>query len=129
MQNEFRQRQISGKGHLEITHIGTNQTWLPADGFHRPGLVRNPGTSRQRLTQERKAEHLRRLRLPQTITQAGCGDALPGIGATLAQRIVDYRAANGNFRCVEDVMKVSGIGAGKFEKIQNSITVTQEDGT
>ena len=56
-------------------------------------------------------------------------DALPGIGATLAQRIVDYRAANGNFRCVEDIMKVSGIGAGKFEKIQNSITVTQEDGT
>jgi len=56
-------------------------------------------------------------------------DALPGIGAKLAQRIVDYRAANGNFRCAEDVMKVPGIGAGKFEKIKASITVEGENGT
>ena len=50
-------------------------------------------------------------------------EALPGIGSTLAQRIVDYRNQNGPFDRVEDLMKVDGIGQAKYDGLQNLITV------
>jgi competence protein ComEA len=50
-------------------------------------------------------------------------ESLPGIGPTLAQRIIDYRQANGPFAQVEDVMEVSGIGPAILEKIGDLITV------
>jgi competence protein ComEA len=51
-------------------------------------------------------------------------EALPGIGGVLAQRIVDYRSQNGPFRTIEDLLKVSGISQGTFEKITDFITVS-----
>lgn len=51
-------------------------------------------------------------------------EALPGIGGVLAQRIVDYRSGNGPFKRIEDLLKVSGIGQGTFEKIKDYITVS-----
>ena len=56
-------------------------------------------------------------------------DTLPGIGPKLAARIVAYRNENGPFKTAEDVMKVAGIGAGKFEKFKDRIAVTQEGTT
>jgi competence protein ComEA len=49
--------------------------------------------------------------------------ALPGIGPTLAQRIVEYRQANGPFSRPEDIKKVKGIGDGIFSEIKDWITV------
>ncbi len=49
-------------------------------------------------------------------------DALPGIGPTTAQKILDYREENGPFSTIEDIMNVSGIGPATFEDIQNLIT-------
>ncbi len=49
--------------------------------------------------------------------------ALDGIGPELAGRIVAYRKANGYFRSIEEICKVQGIGASKFEAIRHSITV------
>ena len=49
-------------------------------------------------------------------------DLLPGIGPALAQRIVDYRQAQGPFLRIEDIMEVPGIGPGTFEKIRELIT-------
>lgn len=50
-------------------------------------------------------------------------ETLPGIGSTLAQRIVDYRDANGPFEAVEDIQNVEGIGSVTFEGIRDLITV------
>jgi competence protein ComEA len=49
--------------------------------------------------------------------------ALPRIGPALAQRIVDYRAAHGAFRAIEDIMQVAGIGPATFAQIKDLITV------
>ena len=50
-------------------------------------------------------------------------DELPKIGPVLAQRIVDYREANGDFAYVEELMNVEGIGEGIFEKIKDLVEV------
>jgi competence protein ComEA len=50
-------------------------------------------------------------------------EALPGIGPVLAQRILDYRLANGPFATIDDIQSVDGIGPGIFEKIKDLITV------
>ncbi len=49
---------------------------------------------------------------------------LPGIGKVYAERIVEYREANGQFQTIEDIMNVSGIGESTFAKIKDRITVS-----
>lgn len=48
---------------------------------------------------------------------------LPGIGKSKAQAIISYREKNGNFKKIEDIKNVSGIGDSVFEKIKNSIII------
>lgn len=48
---------------------------------------------------------------------------IPGVGTTRAAAIVAYREAHGAFQKTEDIMKVSGIKEGTFEKIKDSIRV------
>jgi competence protein ComEA len=48
--------------------------------------------------------------------------ALPGIGETYAQRIIDYRNANGPFQDISDIKNVDGIGEKRYESIKNLIT-------
>jgi len=43
---------------------------------------------------------------------------LPGVGPSLARRIVEYREANGPFQSVDDLQNVSGIGPSKFAKME-----------
>lgn len=50
-------------------------------------------------------------------------DSLPGIGPTIAQRIIDYREENGGFGVIEDIMNVSGVGPSTYEQIKDLITV------
>ena len=50
-------------------------------------------------------------------------ETLPGIGAELASRIVEYRNQNGKFSSSEDIKNVSGIGDSKFEKLKDLICV------
>ena len=48
---------------------------------------------------------------------------LDGIGAVTAKTIMDYRAQNGPFTKIEDIMLVKGIKQATFNKIKDSITV------
>ncbi len=72
------------------------------------------------------------------ISQAGSSNALnintasatelqqlKGIGNVLAQRILDYRAANGPFTSLEELQNVRGISTALIDEIQAEITVGQ----
>ena len=50
-------------------------------------------------------------------------DSLPGIGPSLAERIIEYREENGNFKNIEDLQNVKGIGDAKFADIKDKVTV------
>ena len=50
-------------------------------------------------------------------------DLLPGIGPSTAQKIINYRTANGNFVSVEDLILVPGIGPAKMDQIQDLISI------
>ena len=50
-------------------------------------------------------------------------DSLDGIGASTANKIIEYRNENGKFKTIEDIKNVSGIGESKFKNIKDHITV------
>ena len=50
-------------------------------------------------------------------------ETLPGIGASTAAKIITFRDENGPFTTIEEIMNVPGIGQGKFDQLQDLITV------
>lgn len=50
-------------------------------------------------------------------------DTLPRIGPALAQRIIDYREANGRFRSVDDLRSITGIGEKTFDGLKDLVRV------
>jgi competence protein ComEA len=60
-----------------------------------------------------------------TATQAQL-ESLPGLGAKAAERILEYRQKNGQFKKVEDLMNVKGIGEKSFLKLKPLLTVTEK---
>jgi competence protein ComEA len=50
-------------------------------------------------------------------------ETLPGIGEVTAQRIVEYREANGPFETIEEIQNVSGIGPKTFEGMRDMLRV------
>ena len=50
-------------------------------------------------------------------------ETLPGIGPSLASKIIEYRNQNGKFESIEDIKNINGIGDNKYEKIKDLITV------
>lgn len=50
-------------------------------------------------------------------------DSLDGIGPVIASRIIDYRKKNGSFLTIDDLQKVSGIGAAKFAQIKSKVRI------
>lgn len=50
-------------------------------------------------------------------------DSLPGVGPVTAQRILDWRAAHGRFRSVDQLREVSGIGEARFAQLKELVRV------
>ena len=50
-------------------------------------------------------------------------ESLPGIGPSLAQRIIEYRENNGKFQKIEDIQNVKGIGDSKYSNIKEKICI------
>lgn len=54
-------------------------------------------------------------------------EALPGIGPSMARRIVTFRDKNGPFKKLEDLMNVQGIGEKSFLKLRPHLSLGQAD--
>ena len=59
------------------------------------------------------------------INTAGADElkALPGIGPAKAEAIVEYRKQHGNFKSVEELKNVKGIGESLFNRLQDGTIV------
>ena len=49
---------------------------------------------------------------------------LPRVGPALAERIIEFREANGPFRAVDEIVAVKGIGESSFEKLEPFIVTS-----
>ena len=50
-------------------------------------------------------------------------DKLPGVGEATANKIVNHRSESGEFKSIEEIKNVNGIGDKKFEEMKNLIYV------
>ena len=50
-------------------------------------------------------------------------ESVKGVGPALAERIVEYRTANGKFKSLDQLREVKGIGEAKLGKMKNEITL------
>lgn len=80
-------------------HIPFDWQGVPAGTAEEDGLISINGADEKKLTE------------------------LPGIGPSMAKRIVDYRQEHGPFGAVEDLQKVKGIGPAKFAELKDKVKV------
>ena len=64
---------------------------------------------------------------PVDINTAGASEleSVPGIGKSLAQRILTFREQNGAFASVDDLLKVQGIGEKSLQHLRPYLTVSK----
>lgn len=93
---------------LTALSIAGAAAWWFANGGHRGGLVTIENASP---LDHRFLVDVNRADWPELAQ-------LPGIGETLARRIVDSRTADGSFRSADELERVNGIGPRKLEAMR-----------
>lgn len=117
----------TARADLEVINLATplvdsSQIYVPAKGAaERPVFVRpQPGMNGVQSTQSSPNSggvvNINRASATEL-------DALPGVGPSTAQAIVDYRTTNGPFGSPEDLLNVKGIGPAKFEAMRQLVGV------
>lgn len=101
---------ISGKEETTAVGTGANQSGT------RPALYNRPGLSSQGSGGEEGKVNLNTADLEQL-------QALKGVGPVTAEKILDYRFKNGNFKKIEEIKNVKGIGEKSFEKLKDKICI------
>ena len=71
----------------------------------------------------RWARQVRQFKININTARADQLQMLPGIGATLAQRILDYRKQSGSFKELEDLEDVDGLTEKRFGRIKDLIEI------
>jgi len=69
----------------------------------------------------RWAKQVRQFKININTARADQLQMLPGVGAKLASRIIDYRRENGPFKALEGLQDVDGLTAKRFEHIKELI--------
>ncbi|MCP9471221.1 MAG: helix-hairpin-helix domain-containing protein [Nitrospira sp.] len=54
-------------------------------------------------------------------------ESLPGIGAVLARRVMEYRESIGRFQTIEDLLAVKGIGPKTLERLRPFVMVLEQE--
>jgi len=88
-----------------------------------PAADSQPATSPSPSTQNVLAPSQANGKINLNTASASQLDSLPGIGPVYAQRIIDYRSANGLFTSIEQVQNVKGIGPKTLEKFRDLVTL------
>lgn len=96
------------------------KVYVPKKGESMP-VSNNPATATANFSTSSAPANLHKI----NINTAGLEElkSLPGIGDVLAERIIEYRNANGPFKKIEDIMNVEKIGPKTFENIKDKITI------
>ena len=107
----------------EVLVTAPPETTSPPPETTAPPSRSNPSTGTAKETEKKPSES--KVSFPVNINTASKREleALPGIGEVLAQRIIDYRKANGNFSTVDELVKIKGIGEKTLEKLKPYATV------
>jgi len=117
----------TARADLEVINLATplmdsSQIYVPAKGaagrpvFARPQPGMNGVQSTQSSPDTNGIVNINRA----SVTEL---DALPGVGPSTAQAIVDYRTTNGPFGSPEDLLNVKGIGPAKFDAMRKLVGV------
>jgi competence protein ComEA len=110
---------VTNPGFYPLKASDTTETLIQAAG----GIASSADLSQLKLYIPEIGEELHPQKININLAEAWLIEALPGIGETRAQAIVNYRSQNGQFQNINELIKVEGIGTTTYEKIKHLITV------
>ncbi len=88
----------------------------------------NKGSDLEEISEKSREVPLHPIQGKVNINTAGLEEleSLPGVGPSLARKIIDYRSQKGRFEKIEEIKRVSGIGEKSFQGIKGLITVGKQ---
>jgi competence protein ComEA len=96
--------------------------WSAAGGYGTPGI-----DAAQQSPENSHGRAAPGLRINLNTARAEELELLPGVGPSLARRIVEYRAQHGAFTSVEQLTNVRGIGQRTLQRLRDAVIVERAD--